>query len=177
MNFVLDLEMENAIYFPWLAPFISNDGLVLALLGFYQNLLFVNSPESPWGFSAPLLFVMFFVSLYAIVTVCLRSVLAGEGPGGPLQSVSGLCRRCSWRQIISLLLNKQEHLLFHLHWFSYISPEHRLCIGFVKCRVRLVPLSLPFVSQLLRLRHLRLSPGSCGEEVQAGVPAFQQDVR
>lgn len=178
MNFGLDLEMENAIYFPWLAPFISNDGPGFSLsLDFSETYYLWTLSSHLEASPAPLCLLLFCVSLYTTVTVCLRSVLAGGGPGGSSQSVPGPCRRCSCPEIISSLLNKQERLLFPLHWLSYISPEHRPGVGFVKCRVRLVALSLPRVSQLLLPRHLRLSLGSCGQEVKAGVPAFQQDVR
>lgn len=116
---------------------------------------------------------LFCVSLYTVVTVCLRSLLAGGGPGGSFSTVRILQLPFEKKKkFSSLLLNKQEQLLFPLHWLSSISPKH--CIGFVRCCVRLVP--LPFVSQLLLLRHLRLFLGSCGEEVWAGLPAFQQDV-
>lgn len=172
MNFGLDLEMKNAIYFPWLAPFISNDGPALSLsLDFTETYYLWTLSSHLEAFPAPLYLLLFCVSLYTIVTVCLRSVLAAGGPG-----VSEPLGWCSWRKIISLL-NKLEQLLFPLRWLSSMSPKRRLCIGCVKCRVRLVPLSLSFVPLLLLLRHLRLSSGSCGQEVQAGIPAFQQDVR
>lgn len=71
-----------------------------------------------------------------------------------LHKYSGVCGWCS-RCKNNLLTAQQTRtlLLFPLHWLCYISPKHHLCIGFVKCRVCLVPPSLPLVSQLLVLRH------------------------
>lgn len=131
--------MEHAIYFPWLAPFISNDSPVFSLSLDFTGTYYLWTLESPWGFSRSLWMAYSFVSLDTIVTVCVSSVLAGGGPGGSSQSVSGLC---SWRKIIFWLLNKRGQLLFQQHWLSYISPKRRLCIGFVKCHVRLVPPSV-----------------------------------
>lgn len=82
---------------------------ILALLGFYRNLLFVNSRESPWGFSGPLLFV---VILRLSVFYCdgVREFCIGwRRARWSFTSISGVGGWCSRRKIISLLLNKQGH--------------------------------------------------------------------
>lgn len=193
-NKTIDKWQNIYIYFPELRPwhwkgkcylfpvtctiYLQRWTGILARLGFYRNLLFVNSLESPWGFSGPLLFVILCLSVYHCDS--LREICIGwRRARWSFTSVSGVCGWCSRRKIISLLLNKQGHSCRSpaLIVLQYISPKHHLCIEFVECHVCLVRPSLPFVSQLRVLWHSTLSAGSCGEEVRAGVPTFQQDVR